>query len=157
MRTVSEDKQAHDIVIHFVNEFNNTVGIDKNACLRMLLNKSKFVQPNRLIQTVGKDKFEEFIQQFTTEQLETILTALPQLYIYFVRDRKKISKKELGLIIVAMYAYEKRDELRIIVLTKMKANGQFKSFTKKDLQDMKVYDKIVEDDRKDQTLLVDFE
>jgi len=145
LKLVNDDKQAHEIVMNFVREFNDTVGLTKEDCMKMLLNKSKYVQPNRLIEIINKQKFVEYVGQYSFEQEEQILSALPQLYIYFLRDRNP-NGKEIMLILESMYSYERRSDIRKIVLKKMRDHGNLKMITKAQLKENSLLDKIHEDE-----------
>jgi len=146
LKVVSDDKQAHEMVMSFVKEYNDTVGLTKEDCMNMLLNKSKYVQPNRLIDIVGKKKFIEYVGAYDWEQEEKILKALPQLFIYFLRDRKT-DGREIKLILDSMYSYEKRDDIRKIVLKKMHESGHLKKISRAELKHLGILDKMEEDNK----------
>jgi hypothetical protein len=145
LNVVSDDKQAHEMVLHFVREYNDMVGLTKEDSMEMLLNPSKYVQPNRLIEIIGKKKFVEFVVAYDSEQVVRILTTLPQLFIYFLRD-KKTTGAEIELILNSMYTYEKRPDIRQIVLKKMSENGHLKKVNRTNLLNSDVLSKIMTDD-----------
>lgn len=147
LKVVTDDKQAHEMVMCFVKEYNTTVGLSKEDCMNMLLNKSKYVQPNRLIEIVGKKKFIEFVGAYSWEQEEKILRSLPQLFIYFLRDRET-DGREIKLILESMYSYEKRDDIRKIVLKKMNDSGHLKKISRNEMVNLGILDKIEKDDKK---------
>lgn len=147
LKVVTDDKQAHEMVMSFVKEYNETVGLTKEDCMNMLLNKSKYVQPNRLIEIIGKEKFIKYVQSYTWEQEEKVLKTLPQLFIYFLRDRKT-EGKEIKLILESMYNYEKRDDIRKIVLKKMHESGHLKKISREEMSDLGILTKIEGDDKK---------
>lgn len=147
LKVVTDDKQAHEMVMSFVKEYNETVGLTKEDCMNMLLNKSKYVQPNRLIEIIGKEKFIQYVQSYTWEQEEKVLTSLPQLFIYFLRD-KKTDGKEIKLILGSMYSYEKRDDIRKIVLKKMHESGHLKKISRDEMISLDILDKIESDDKR---------
>lgn len=147
LKVVSDDKQAHEMVLSFVRTYNETVGLSKEDCMNMLLNKSKYVQPNRLIEIIGKSKFNEFVSTYSWEQEEQILKALPQLFIYFLRD-KQTSGKEILLILESLYIYEKRPDIRKLVLKKMLDSGSLKKVSRTQLSGLTILTKIEEDDDK---------
>jgi len=145
LNVVSDDKQAHEMVLHFVREYNDTVGLTKEDSMAMLLNPSKYVQPNRLIEIIGKKKFVEFVIAYDSDQVVKILTTLPQLFIYFLRD-KKTTGAEIELILNSMYKYEKRPDIRQIVLKKMGENGHLKKVNRTNLSETGILNQILTDD-----------
>lgn len=145
LKVVSDDKQAHEMVMNFVKEYNETVGLTKEDCMNMLLNRSKYVQPNRLIEIIGKKKFVDYVSTYSREQEELILRAIPQLFIYFLRD-KDTDGSEIKLILQSMYVYEKRDDIRKIVLKRMRDSGHLSKVSRTELMDESGLFQLIEKD-----------
>jgi len=125
LKLISDENQSYNIVQSFVAEYNNKVGITPEDAVTMLVNKSKYIQPNKLLEIIGRDKFQTFIKEFTEEQFEKILNTIPQFFINFVRDRKTLNNREIVKIIAAMYEYETRKDIRQLVLIKIYKKGYF--------------------------------
>lgn len=147
LKFINDDKQAHEMVMCYVKEFNDTVGLTKEDCMRMLLNQSKYVQPNRLIEIIGKPKFSDYVRAYSVEQESKLLSNLPQLFIYFLRDRPNLTGQEISMLVTALYAYEKRDDIRKVVLKRMKENGDLIKLTKAQWKETSVYEKMMSDDK----------
>jgi hypothetical protein len=125
LKLITDDEQATNIVRSFVIEYNSKLGITKEDALSLLVNKSKFVQPNILTDIITEDKFYEYCMQYNEEQIKSLLAAVPQFYVNFLRDRKNITDNEIGLILIAIYVYETRKDIRQLVLVKLQTKGYF--------------------------------
>lgn len=125
LKLISDENQSYNIVQSFVAEYNNKIGITAEDAVTMLVNKSKYIQPNKLLEIIGREKFQKFIKEFTEEQFEKILNAIPQFFINFVKDRPTLNSREIVKILEAMYEYETRKDIRQLVLIKIYNKGYF--------------------------------
>lgn len=130
LKLITDDEQATNIVRSFVIEYNSKLGITKEDALSLLVNKSKFVQPNILTDIITEDKFYRYCLEYNEEQIKKLLTAVPQFYVNFLRDRKEITDNEISFMLVAIYAYETRKDIRQLVLVKMQTKGYFTRINK---------------------------
>lgn len=133
LKLISDDEQATNIVKSFVVEYNEKVGITKEDALVMLINKSKFVLPNRLLEIIGEDKFFEYCKSYDENQVCTILEFVPQFYVLFLRDIKNPTKLEITKVLHAMYEYEQRKDIRQLLLIQMFITGQLERVDKAEL------------------------
>lgn len=127
LKLISDEQQGYDIVHSLVNEYNKVVGVSATDAMTMLICKSKYIQPNKLIEIIGKDKFPQFVKEYNIEQFNKILEAIPQFYINFVREKDNLNETEITLILKAMYTYEIRKEIRQLIIMRIHERGYIKN------------------------------
>lgn len=101
-----------------MKEFFKPIRITKRMFMAALLIKNENVQPNRLMDIIGKKKVMKFIRNFSIEQEKVILEAVPGMFIYFMTYKKSFGSEEAYILLKALFKTTIHDELKDIVLKK---------------------------------------